>query len=298
MKAAKEIEKEFKLTIATDKHRLAYQLKPINTIKAEYGRFETKRAITNVLDHVLPKYKYTSVAELNAVLKLYNVLADMGTKDSRIAKNGGLVYHILNEKGEKIGVPVKASLIYNKPTLNFLEEKFTLNETLRQQHRLHLKNAIDFTIKKQHNKIDLHKLSEQLKNEGIHLITRQNKDGRIYGITYIDHKSKCVFNGSDLGKPYAAAGLLERLENTMSIKGEQKIKQEQKIVATQNENGTGQKQKEKLSEKQNAVPILNAAKETTQNVLDILTKEEYTGSLASELQREIKRRKRKRLRPE
>ena len=32
-----------------------------------------------------------------------------------------------------------------------------------------------------------------------------------YGITYVDLKTKCVFNGSDVGKEYSAKGILERL---------------------------------------------------------------------------------------
>ena len=76
----------------------------------------------------LPHYKYTSLAELNAVLKLYNVLADRGGDTSRIYKNGGLVYRVLNEKGAKVGVPIKASSIYNKPTLQMITAKFAQND--------------------------------------------------------------------------------------------------------------------------------------------------------------------------
>ena len=61
--------------------------------------------------------------ELNAVLKQYNVLADRGSDKSRIFQGGGLVYRILDEDGKPVGVPIKASDFYNKPTLKFLEEK-------------------------------------------------------------------------------------------------------------------------------------------------------------------------------
>jgi hypothetical protein len=296
MTAAKEIEKEFNLAVATDKQRLAYQLKPINTVKAEYGRFETRRAITNVLDQVLPKYKYTSVAELNAVLKLYNVVADTGSRDSRIARNGGLVYHILNNKGEKLGVPIKASLIYNKPTLTFLQEKFSQNEALRQHHKMHLKNAVDYSIKTAPGPLNLDRLESRLREEGVQLVIRQNKEGRIYGITYVDHKSKCVFNGSDLGKPYAAAGLLQRLD-----RDDQKITQKQKIVAADQEKRSAQKQARKIPSTDKEIPqkdISFTANQSSQKALDILTKEEYDGTLSVELQNQIRKRKRKRLRPE
>ena len=56
-------------------------------------------------------------------------------------------------------------------------------------------------------------------NELIHLLGKQNisvvlrhsEEGRIYGITFVDHSNKTVFNGSEVGKAYSAAHLLEKL---------------------------------------------------------------------------------------
>jgi hypothetical protein len=70
-KARKEIEIKFHLTRAENKQAVARELKPVNVHKLLYGKAETKRAITNVLDHVLPTYKYASLAELNAILQQY-----------------------------------------------------------------------------------------------------------------------------------------------------------------------------------------------------------------------------------
>ena len=86
-KARKEIEIFYGLVKAQDsRQREAYQLKPVNIQRVKYGRSETKRAITNVLDHVIKNYKFTSLPELNAVLKQYNVIADQGSENSRVFK--------------------------------------------------------------------------------------------------------------------------------------------------------------------------------------------------------------------
>jgi hypothetical protein len=42
------------------------------------------------------------------------------------------------------------------------------------------------------------------------VVIRKGKEDVIYGITYVDHKTKCVFNGSDLGKQYSAKAILEK----------------------------------------------------------------------------------------
>lgn len=209
-KARKEIEKEFGLVKAEDSKRLKqYQLNPLNIEKIQYGKSETKRAISNVLNEVLPSYKYASVPELNAVLRQFNIIADRGSEDSRIYKNNGLTYRLLDAKGNKVGVPVKASDFYNRPTLKFLEERFVLNEKERQPHKARVKNAIDILLIKNLG-LGLDILIQALEKESIQAILRQNQQGIIYGITYIDHRTKSVFNGSSLGKPYSANGIQGR----------------------------------------------------------------------------------------
>ncbi len=209
-KARKEIEQEFDLVKADEqKIKQAFLVKPANVPKALYGKSETRRAIINVLDGVLSTYKYTSLPELNAVLQLYNVQADPGGENSRIFRNNGLVYRLLDEQGNKVGVPIKASLIYNNPGLAFLKEKFVSNESQRIPHKRHLRTTIDWILSGT-NTMSLKVLEEALQKEQIDLVLRKNKEGILYGITYIDHKHQCVFNGSDLGKAYSANGLQER----------------------------------------------------------------------------------------
>lgn len=227
-KARKEIEQLFGLKRAEDskQQQQLYSLKPVNLQKVMYGKLETKRAINNVLDSVLKAYKYTSLPELNAVLKQYNVMADRGSEGSRIFKNHGLVYRIVDEQGNKVGVPIKASDFYSKPTLAFVEEKFAPNETARLLHKARVKNAIDLALLKQPNQ-QLHELVKALDKEGINTVLRQNEDGIIYGITYVDHRTKCVFNGSVLGKAYSAKGILERcgISQQQAVKGQEFVGQ-------------------------------------------------------------------------
>ena len=117
--------------------------------------------------------------ELNAVLKLYNVVADRGSENSRIYQNNGLVYRVLDEKGNKIGVPIKSSLIYNKPGLKFLEQKFQQNEPAKQQYKQRLKNAINLTVHAQNNLSHVISLIDALRKENINVVLRQNKEGFI-----------------------------------------------------------------------------------------------------------------------
>lgn len=108
-----------------------------------------------------------------------------------------------------MGVPIKASDFYSKPTLGYLEGKFAPNESARQSYKARIKNTIDVTFLKRPG-IQLQGLIKTLDKEEIQTVLRQNEDGIIYGITYVDNHTKCIFNGSALGKPYSAKGILER----------------------------------------------------------------------------------------
>lgn len=260
--ARKEMEIYYNLQKAEDsKHRQINKLKPVSVQKVQFGKTETKRAITNVLDAVINNYKYTSLAELNAVLKQYNVMADRGSENSRVYQAGGLTYRTVDKQGNKAGVPIKASDFYNKPTLTFLEEKFKLNEAARIPHKVRVKNAVDLAFIRQ-PEVSLENLIKALKKQGIDMVLRQNADGIIYGITYIDHQTKCVFNGSDLGKNYSAKSIMERCKESV-----QEQVYEPKFV----------KQKEAILERE-PIAYQSSKNKNNESMLEVLLKPEYTSA--------------------
>ncbi|RKR81892.1 relaxase/mobilization nuclease-like protein [Mucilaginibacter gracilis] len=142
--ARKELEVAYGLVKAEGKGlKEALGIKPIDIEKAVYGKTPTKRAISNVVGEVTATYKFTSVAELNAVLKQFNVVADRGREDTLMFEKKGLIYSILDQQGHKIGIPFKASSLNGKPTLKNLETKFERNRERRKPFKEDLKKRID-----------------------------------------------------------------------------------------------------------------------------------------------------------
>ncbi len=208
-KARKEIEEKYGLVKAAGRNsRGSRGIEPVSPEKVEYGKSETKRAVINVLDAVIDRYKYTSLAELNAVLKQFNVLADRGHEDGRIFRTGGLVYRVLDAEGNKVGVPIKASSIYSKPTLAELGKRFLDNKTKRKSARLPLRDKLNIALEKA---ASLQEFIRELRKIGVDTVLRQNDTGLIYGITFVDHSSKSVFKGSDVGDSYSAAAIQQRI---------------------------------------------------------------------------------------
>ncbi len=293
-KARKEIEIAYGLVKAENMKKKQYELKSTFTQKVQYGKSDSRRAIANVLDAVLTTYNYTSLPELNAVLKQYNVLADRGSESSRVYQHQGLLYHIIDNNGNSIGVPIKASSFYNKPTLKYLEERFHLNEVARQPHKARVKNAIDLALLKQPNQ-SLQALIKFLEKEGINALLRQNVDGIIYGITYVDHYTKCVFNGSSLGKAYSAKAIQERCTQSVSADQNATLKAGEKEQLSQGHHNAKAPSQVLLFKEhettEKTTPVLTIVK-----ALDTLIQTEYVQNyLPYQLKKKNKKKKRKRI---
>jgi hypothetical protein len=212
--ARRELELEFKLVQADGrKSGNTLGIREAAIEKAVYGEVPTKRTIANIVNAVIRSYKFTSLAEFNAVLKQFNVLADRGKEDTLMFQKKGLIYSLLDEKGLKIGIPIKSSSIYNKPTLRNLELQFDKNKELRKPFRDDLKVRIEQILGK-YTELTRKTFVSELRKQNIHLVFRQNNEGFIYGLTFVDHQNRTVFNGSDLGKTYSAKSLMERLGHT------------------------------------------------------------------------------------
>lgn len=211
--ARKEIEIAFKLEKA-ENHKLekGYSLKPVDVQKVMYGEQSSKEAMKQVIRMAMENYKAGSLEEFNALLRTYNVTADRGSKDSRLRQYNGLQYKILDDKGNTIGTPIKASAFYFQPTLKNLEKKFEANKESRKADIPEIKSKIDWVLSQRPE--NLNAFTEALKNENIDVLARKNKDNVIYGLTYIDQDNKVVINGRDVGKQYAANAILKAFGKT------------------------------------------------------------------------------------
>jgi len=207
----RKLEKKHNLVQAQAHQKELYQLKPVSATKAEYGKNETRKAIYNILVNVLPRYNYTSLGELNAILKGYHIAADPGSKESRIRQHKGLVYRILDPDGIPVGVPVPASRILDdgEATLKKLEDRFVKNKLARVGTKPRIKHLVDLCFRK-FPQATFTDLQDQLAKSNIRLVGHNNEFGQIFGLTYVDYMDKIAINGNSLGKAYGANGIAKR----------------------------------------------------------------------------------------
>ncbi|RAI86785.1 relaxase/mobilization nuclease domain-containing protein [Algoriphagus yeomjeoni] len=230
----KEIERRYHLVKAEEQRKQKVNLlKPLE--KASYGARETKAAISNIVSEVIRTYSFTSLPELNVVLGQFNVGAYRGEPDSEMFKNKGLVYAVLDPEGNRIGIPIKASSIYSKPTLAKLELSFVRNKESRKPFRNAVREAVLDALGACKSQEDL---TARLRSKGIRPVFRVNSEGRLYGITYVDNVSRSVFNGSALGKELAANALAVRFSMDSALPNGPEIQQEVRISGQQSEPDT------------------------------------------------------------
>jgi hypothetical protein len=116
------------------------------------------------------------------------------------------------DRGNKIGVPIKASALVSRPRMKKLQSNFQANEQFRQIYKDRLTKVIDsfFRVTDRHTRVNF---CDYLNFYGINPVFRENIDGRVYGITFIDNRKGAVINGSDLGNEYSGQALVKRLKD-------------------------------------------------------------------------------------
>lgn len=217
-KARRELEMHFGLVRAEGRKKApGALLQPVRPHVVRYGKAETKRSIAAVVHIVWNRYAFSSLPEYNAALRAFNVVADRGKEAGRIYRQGGLVYRIVDESGEKVGVPIKASALPGPPTLKNLQGRFAAGEKRKGLHKAVLKEKLERCFSAA--PASLAELREHLTKEGVYTLPRRNEEGRLYGITFVDHQTRCVWNGSDLGKGYSAVGIGSRLDTLTTGRG-------------------------------------------------------------------------------
>ncbi|MES2487429.1 MAG: hypothetical protein V4581_15970 [Bacteroidota bacterium] len=94
----------------------------------------------------------------------------------------------------------------------------------------------------------------RLKNMGINLVVRRTADNRIYGITFIDHQSRSVWNGSQLAKNLSAAVFNDWWKNGGKPKIDLQTPDSEKLATNTNQSFT----QNKISENQSNPSLSNA----------------------------------------
>ena len=169
---------------------------------------DIKRQVANTVKMVGMRYKFQTIGEYNAILLLYNVRCEQ--TDGRV--NGreyhGLVYFATDDSGKTIATPFKASRLGKFASRAAIDGRFE-----RAKEKIDVAPTKRKVVDVLANSTDKSDFIAKLKERNIDVVLRYTDEGRIYGVTFIDHNTMTVLNGSRLGKEFSANAINERFNN-------------------------------------------------------------------------------------
>jgi hypothetical protein len=230
LKATMEIERQYGLVNFYRLEELPRKrLEDLPPRKLVYGQPFRKEAVERVVDHVINGYRFSSLEEYNAVLRLYSVKAKVVWENQELNKPKGLVYYTLDEKGQLIGLSFNSSSFPTRPTLKKLEQRFLLNQTLQQEQLKRLTLSIDWAFAGK--KMEWEEFRKNLLKEKIHVVLDKDKGGEWRNIYYVDTAAKCVYDGETLGGKYSCQEIRKRClsEEEMQLKQTLKLDHQHKL---------------------------------------------------------------------
>lgn len=120
-----------------------------------------------------------------------------------------MLFQALDDKGRRIGCPIKASRFFLKPTLKYLEKKFIENRVLKEGKGQRIETAVDWALAGR--AMDWAGFRQALEREGIAVVLQKSKDGQQEEVYFIDHREKMVFSGVNLGSQYTLPALQQKV---------------------------------------------------------------------------------------
>jgi hypothetical protein len=195
------LEKKYGLYPKDKKQGEAWQLSPVDA-----SRGDLKKQVANVIKSLATMYQFQSFGECRALLSLYNIGGEKIEGSNQGHKYTGLVYSALDADGNRVGKPLKSSLFGKSYGMEALEQsmKKSGEEIKAGGQMAKTKALVSASLAGSRTGGEFR---ADLQGKGIDLVLRYGNGERLFGVTFIDHNSRTVLNGSALGKEFSANAL-------------------------------------------------------------------------------------------
>ncbi|GHV18073.1 mobilization protein [Bacteroidia bacterium] len=199
-----DLEKKYSLHPKDRKQGEAWQLSPMDALRGDL-----KKQVANAIKPLAAIYRFQSLGEYRALLSLYNIGVEKVEGNNHGHQYTGLVYSALDTDGNRVGKPLKSSLFGKDYGIGALEQmmKKSGEEIKAGGWAAKTKALVSASLAGSRNGGEFR---ADLQKKGIDLILRYGNGGRLFGVTFIDHNSRTVLNGSALGKEFSANALSAR----------------------------------------------------------------------------------------
>ena len=143
------------------------------------------------------QYRFQTMGEYRALLSIYNLTVEEARGNVRGREYTG--WSIPSRTAGATRWQRAAILLIGKCGCQAVQKKFVRSSRrLRQETGNMSKRTVLSVLQGTYDKDNL----SQLKEKGIDTVLRYTEEGRIYGATFIDHRTGSVLNGSRIGKDF------------------------------------------------------------------------------------------------
>ncbi|KAA5262177.1 relaxase/mobilization nuclease domain-containing protein [Bacteroides faecis] len=218
MKICRDIEIEYGLNVPTQKKKSdGKYLDKVDTSyleKIDYSKGDLKKAIAKNVNAILENYNIRNMSEYKTILELYNITVTEvnGRKGEKVIK--GLIYSATDEDGKKVGRQLKSSILGKKFGRDQLEKKFASSKQIRLSRKD--KAAVMTVLLQSMYQCKLRtrsEFTELLRERGLDLVLKEKKDGKLFGVTIVDHHTQRILKGSEINTIFSAKSLKEFFDN-------------------------------------------------------------------------------------
>nr|WP_317191704.1 conjugal transfer protein MobB [Bacteroides congonensis] len=272
--------------------------------KVDYPKSNVKAQVKHTARTLLECYNCHSLAEYNTLLNLYNVTVYevRGSVDGK--EYHGIMYGALDDDGRQVGTPFKSSKFGKVLGYEALQKKLTASTEKMKKDKLAERTRQEI-IKAMQDIGTKEDFVRRLKEADIEVVYRINPEGRLYGITFIDHTTRTVFNGSRLGKAFSA-NVFNELFNNPDADRERLIpqpeqessRQERETKAEERQEGTEYRQQKNRSHHQSELSesLIDTSALGAVDIFSILMEDDHTHEYIDPAFRYGRRKKKKRRR--
>jgi len=270
--------------------------------KVDYPKGNVKAQVKHTARTLLECYNCHSLAEVNTLLNLYNVTVYevRGNVDGN--EYHGIMYGALDDNGQQVGTPFKSSKFGKVFGYEALQKKFAVSAEKMKKDNLSERTRQEITKAMQDigTKEDF---ARRLKEADIEVVYRINSEGRLYGITFIDHIGRTVFNGSRLGKAFSA-NVFNELFNNPDADRERLIpqpkqkpsRQERETKAEERQEGVEYRQQENQNQNESSGSLIDTSALGAVDIFSVLMEDDHTHEYIDPAFRYGRKKKKKRRR--
>lgn len=193
--------------------------------RIDHRRGDIKRQLSNTVKTLIHDYAFQSFGEYNALLSCFNIHCKQVKGEEDGNRYNGIIYTPTDDKGMPVGTPIKSSRIGKAVGYNALNKLIVRNQEKIKREGLMVSNSKNIIKRLMQVSPDKQSFIRDLKRSNIDVLFRENEQGRIYGVTFIDYNYKAVYNGSRLGKEFSANVFQKLLNESDAIQSKDDLSQ-------------------------------------------------------------------------